>query len=85
MNNLDYFYANVGGVVHKFESSEERDEFMALQDTCMFVNDKKCEHQDYWFCHCSECGYKTNTVLTEGNDERPGWNFCPSCGRPVER
>lgn len=72
------YCASVCGVVHKFDSAEERDEFMAMQDTCVFVKDKKNPYQDYWFCHCSECGYETNTVLA---DE---WNYCPKCGRAVE-
>lgn len=79
------YCAVVGGVVHQFESADERDEFLDLLDTCMFVKDSKNPYQDYWFCHCSECGYKANTVLTEGNELREAWNFCPSCGRTVLR
>ena len=52
---------------------------------CEFIHDKQCEHQNYWFCHCSSCGYEANTVLTEGNEGRDAWNFCPKCGSEVRR
>ena len=79
------YYSVINGEVQQFDSAEERDMFDDLHPTCVFVKDNKNPYQDYWFCHCSECGYKTNTILTEGNEERPGWNFCPSCGTEVRR
>ena len=67
----------VDGEVMAFDTAEDREEFAQLQGDCVFVKDKKNLYQDYWFCHCSECGYKTNTVLS---DE---WNYCPKCGTQV--
>ena len=79
------FQVSVGGTVYEFDSAEERGEFLGMLDTCTFVRDEKNPYQDYWFCHCSECGYKSNTVLTEGSGSRDAWNFCPKCGRAVRR
>lgn len=60
------------GMAYLAKRCEERG-----REECEFMRDNRPEHQDYWFCHCSACGHRTNTVLADG------YRFCPECGRRV--